>query len=240
MAFTFDQIKEILKLHEESLTRSLMTHVERLEKKIDGMKEENTSLRNKVNELEKAAMFQSDVFDEKMREMMSSGRPDNGDVKRNIEEMKEKVDELEDRSRRNNLRIVGIKEDKDENWDQTEEKVKKLIKERLNISSKVKIERAHRTGSKKYRDGTENKKRSIVVKFLNYKDKANILDKYKEKKLWNEQLYINEDYSENTNEFRKNLFARGKSERDNGKIFKVVYKKLYVKDNENAAWRLCL
>ena len=240
MAFTFDQVKEVLKFHEESITRFFMTHIERLEKKIDEVKEENTVLKNKVNQMENSAMFQSEVFDEKMRELLNSDRSGDDNIKKEIEEIKNNIDELEDRSRRNNLRIVGVKEDRDENWDQTEEKVKELIKENLQITTEVKIERAHRVGSKKYKDGTKNHKRPIVVKFLSYKDKANVLNRYKEKKLWEDQLYINEDYSDSTSEKRKKLFERGKLEKNNGKIFKVVYKKLYVKDNEAAPWRICL
>ena len=44
-----------------------------------------------------------------------------------------KLIELEDRSRRNNIRIDGIEDDQNETWDSCEEKVQKLIKEKLGL-----------------------------------------------------------------------------------------------------------
>ena len=55
---------------------------------------------------------------------------------------------LEDRNRRDNLRIDGIKESHQETWDECEEKVKKILKEIMEIEEEISIERAHRTGIK--------------------------------------------------------------------------------------------
>ena len=52
-----------------------------------------------------------------------------------------------------------------------------------------------RTGSK-----LNGKKRLIIVKFLNYKDKDVVLNQYRQKPLWKDNIYINEDYSERTAE----------------------------------------
>ena len=45
------------------------------------------------------------------------------------EEVSSKLIELEDRSRRNNLRIDGIEEKPNETWEECEEKVQQMIKE---------------------------------------------------------------------------------------------------------------
>ena len=71
-------------------------------------------------------------------------------VEQNLENettmIKEKLRDLEDRTRRNNLRIDGVNESVKETWDETEEKVMKILKNNLGITTAVKIERAHRAG----------------------------------------------------------------------------------------------
>ena len=62
------------------------------------------------------------------------------------------------------------------------------------------IERAHRTGSK-----INGKKRAIIVKCLNYKDKDAVLNQCRQKKLWKNNIYVNEDCS-----VQKELFEQVK------------------------------
>ena len=76
------------------------------------------------------------------------------------------------------------------------------MKEKLGIQEDTLIERVHRTGKIQRNDGTRNKKRTIVVKFLNFKDQSRILHTYREKKLWKEKIFINEDFSEETANIR--------------------------------------
>ena len=87
------------------------------------------------------------------------------------EKIHDKLVELEDSSRRNNIRIDGIKEHDKESWEECERRVHLMLKERLDIEN-VEIERAHRAGRK-----TRNKPRTIVCKLLRFKDKQNILRK---------------------------------------------------------------
>ena len=44
---------------------------------------------------------------------------------------------FEDRSRRNNIRVEGIPGSENEGWDVTEEKLKKVIKDELDIENVV-------------------------------------------------------------------------------------------------------
>ena len=65
-------------------------------------------------------------------------------------EIKNKLVDLDDRSRRNNLRINGIKERKNETWEECEERVNCFLKEKLDIdTSDIWNERTHRIGEKK-------------------------------------------------------------------------------------------
>ena len=130
-------------------------------------------------------------------------------------DMKEQIAELEDRHRRNNLRFMGIKEKfgvESETWEENKTKVKVFLQEKLGLETdEITIERAHRIGKKE-----EGKRRTIIAEFLNYKQHKKVLSKYKELKLWEDQFYINEDFSECTVEKRRILFKRAKEIRERG------------------------
>ena len=130
--------------------------------------------------------------------------------------------ELEDRSRRNNIRISGVKENEKESWDDCKEKVNNVLENNLNVKD-VKIERAHRVGKKR-----SDKPRTIVCKLLSYSDKERVLAKLGTLK--GTDIYINEDFSEETMQIRQELFKQRNLLRDNGKFAKVVYNKLVVRE----------
>lgn len=135
----------------------------------------------------------------------------------------EKMSELEDRNRRNNLRFENVAESENETWEDSENKIRNVITTRLGISTDKPIERAHRTGRKE-----AGRKRTIVAKFLNYKDREKVLQSYFRNKLWegNEPVYINEDFSERTLTIRKGLFQEMKEFKNKGVKSKVSYKTL--------------
>lgn len=91
-------------------------------------------------------------------------------LKRKVKFLEMKADDLENRSRRNNTRIVGITEKEEgavscafmENW----------FTENLNVQPPVVLERAHRiTRSTSAPTSTP---RTSIVKFLNYQDKERV------------------------------------------------------------------
>ena len=90
-------------------------------------------------------------------------------------------------------------------------------------SKDIIIERAHRTGSK-----INGKKRAIVVKLLTFKYKDAVLNQYRQKQIWKDNIYVNEDYSQHTAELRKQLFKQAREILQPGKFVKVVYKKVVV------------
>ena len=82
-----------------------------------------------------------------------------------------KLLDLEEKSRRNNFRILGIKEDSRESQEEFENKIYDLLEEKLDMdTSNITIERAHRVGEK-----SKDQERELVVQFLFYKDKINVL-----------------------------------------------------------------
>ena len=56
------------------------------------------------------------------------------DIQQVHKELKEKLRKLEDKSRRDNLRVDGIPEYEEEPWDDTEELLKDALREKLGIN----------------------------------------------------------------------------------------------------------
>ncbi|XP_065650983.1 uncharacterized protein LOC136079190 [Hydra vulgaris] len=236
-SISITHLKEAMDIHENTIMKLFSDRIDKLESKISVMQEENKNLKNEVSDLKKSVEFVSDKYENLLLEIdvskktaMSSVYQLN-DTKINIENdnvIKDKLAELEDRSRRNNLRFNGIEEKEIETWQETESKIREILKTKLGLNGNIEIERAHRVGKKVM--GVKRINRTIVVKFLNYKDKNAILDKFVKAKLWNENLFINEDFSKRTMEIRRKLFAEAKELRSKGKYAKVTYNKLFTRD----------
>ena len=86
---------------------------------------------------------------------------------------KKKLTDLEDRSRRKNLSFDGFQEETNATWEESESIIMDFLKGKLVIEEGILIETAHRTGKIQRNDGTRNRRRTIVVKFLNFKDIKN-------------------------------------------------------------------
>lgn len=111
--------------------------------------------------------------------------------------LREKVDDLENRSRRSNLRVVGIPESA-EGTDMIRF-MSQLIPSLLgpeNFPISPIIERAHRSPAQRPND--RDTPRPIVMKMLNFQDKMKIIRLAREKKkveLNGSRIYFNPDFS---------------------------------------------
>lgn len=111
-------------------------------------------------------------------------------------ENEQKLIDQEARARRTNLRIFNVPENEEQRASMITF-VEKLFREELKIpdSLELNIERAHRALAPKPADG--QKPRSIVVQFLKYRTKEEILRKAWEKKeiyMNNQRIYFDHDY----------------------------------------------
>ena len=135
-----------------------------------------------------------------------------------------KLVDLKDRSRRNNLRINGIKEGKNETWEECEERVTCFLEEKLDIdTSEIWIEHAHRVGEKKY-----DQKKQIVVQFNSYKNKLDILRNCK--KLKGTTFSVFENFSKETAGIRKEKWKEVLKNGKNGQISYLQYKTVVCKE----------
>lgn len=130
-----------------------------------------------------------------------------------------RLDELEDRSRRDNLIFHGLPDVK-ESWEETERKIVTEIKSVIVSFSAESIHRAHRLGSL-----SQNRCRPIIVKFKDTKTKDKVFStrsQFKEK-----DIGITEDFSHATRITRKKLTDFAKSLPESPQ-FNLRYIKVFV------------
>jgi hypothetical protein len=177
-------------------------------------------LENDIKDLKESLNFYEHLIDQKVKAASDSK---DFESPYNITILNEKCRISEDRSRRSNLRIDGIPENVNETWDETEQKVQNLLCVNLGVKG-VEIERAHRVGFKK-----ETRSRTIILKLLRFKDKSNILKETRKLKGLN--IYVNEDFSQETASIRRKLFSEAKERKLNGENVIVRYDKLIILKN---------
>ena len=152
---------------------------------------------------------------------------------------RKKIVDLEDRSRRNNLRIDGKREKENETWNECKEEVQSLIKDKQGIAKNIVIEWAHQI-MEKGNSGNPGKPRTIVCQFLHYKGKTKILKNVKSLK--GKTIFIYEGFSHETMELHKGLWEKVKKKhREEVKIAYLHYRTAVVKPRNNQGLsRLCL
>ena len=189
-----------------------------LESKIILMEDQLKSLKSENDELKESLQFtQEEMIEKKFRCLENEFSAEFDRFYENYNYIKDQHRRLEDRTRRCNLRIDGIDENQNETWNDTEKKVKDLFEKTLGLQNCIEIERAHRMSIRETNntnsEGSNNndRPRTIIIKLLRYKDKQMILDNAK--KLKDTGIFIYEDFSNATNEIRKNLKVEMKRER---------------------------
>lgn len=147
-------------------------------------------------------------------------------LEQTVKLLQAKVVDLEDRSRRSNLIIIGIQEDRGENETALRTKViEDLFCKRLNVTC-CSIARIHRIGK-------AVKKRPVIVFFQNYNEKQEVLRNAR--KLKGTSISIQYDYSAYTLRKRKLLWQSAKMEKEQGKKVTLLHDKLRI-DNDLYAW----
>ena len=200
----------------DKLTEEIRINNKEFQKEIDDIKHSLEFLQEEIN----ATFLARDKKIEKLHEGVKNIKIDQNNTE--LQKLQKKITDLEDRTRRNNLRIDGIQENENESWSDCEAKVKKLFSDSLKVKD-VEIQRVHRVGKKK-----ENRPRTIVMKLLRWKDKEMIMVNVR--KLKGKYVFINEDFSIETLELRKKLWEQVKQYRQEGKYAVLNYDKIYVRD----------
>ena len=152
-------VQEMMKVQKEAILSCFNMIVENLSKKVDNIMCDLQDLKSGVNHMGEKNHEKFVEVDRKLdivkHEIKSSKEYYLNDHEA-IKHHSEKIIDLEDRSRRNNLRIDGIKECAGESAEQTEEKVRLMLRQNLNIETKIEIDRAHRVGKPKKQQTKNN------------------------------------------------------------------------------------
>ncbi|KAH7980702.1 hypothetical protein HPB49_018384 [Dermacentor silvarum] len=132
-----------------------------------------------------------------------------------------KVDDLENRSRRENLIVYGIKESVAENQQSLEQVVSKSILADTLKDPNVAIERIHRIGRP-----MEGRCQPVIYKLVAGRDKPNILKNCK--KLKGTAYSISEDFSQRIQLIRKKLWAAAAEHRKKGDKVMLSFDKIKI------------
>ena len=223
---------EMFKAHEACITQIISANIKIINQRI-------TAIANDIDDVKRSLEFtESELQDKiKIQENEMKKFKNYCDEKINnysatedseTKKLKDKIVDLENRSRRNNLRIDGISESAEETPEECELKALELFASKLNVNN-VTIERAHRTGNIN-NERRKNKSRTIILKLLNYQDKIKILRNAN--KLKDTGIFINEDFAKETVEKRKQLWDEVKRLRLEGKYATLRFDRIVVRDRK--------
>ena len=154
------------------------------------------------------------------------------ELKNENRQLKQKLDNLDSHSRRNNLIIQGILENQnEESWQQCEDAVLKCFKDELNIQEDVAIERAHRPPKLKQTKQRYEGPRDIIIRLSFFEDKETIVDKVRV--INPKGLFVREDFSEGVR-MARNKMSDMLSKARNLKLKSYLsFNKLIVVNNDN-------
>lgn len=145
-------------------------------------------------------------------------------MKKKMQNMVDKMENLENQMRRDNIVFKGIREVEKEKWKDCKETVRRIIVDVMGVQIEENdIIRAHRIKSKAA-------PRPIVVKMRDCIIKERVLEKRKELK--GTVMQISEDYGSRTRKEIRLLVERMKEERKEGKFAEVRFNKLIVVEKD--------
>ena len=226
---------EMFKAQEETIRKIVSScnsdtimRLDRLSEEIQDNNERLEKLNKETVDLKISLETSQEIFEKKFQKVNDNlskqkqkHKEDINELWKDNDQLCERLRDLEDRSRSDNLRIDGIAEVENETWEQGEEILHNLFKEKLELEN-ISVERAHRAGNRE-----KNNKRTIVLKFASFKDKLKIISEAR--KLKGTNININEDYSKETLEIRKEKWKEVKELRKNGTYAILVYDKVVIK-----------
>ncbi|XP_075752613.1 uncharacterized protein LOC142818127 [Rhipicephalus microplus] len=207
-------LKKILK--EQTKTNKVLTalseNLKHVETTVSNVQERLTAMEK---ELARLQQFEDKLAEHKVMTV---------ETNKLVRELSVKVEDLKNRSRRNNIIIYGVEEgDNEQNADLQQRIVKGIFKDilKVNVTS---VERMHRIGRK-----TQNRERPVILKLYNFSEKMVVLRNCN--KLKRTAISISEDFSARVRDLRKKLWQSAKKDRDNGAKVTLVFDKLKIDDD---------
>ena len=217
-----EELDNVLKTQRDAYNDFITILSNQFENKFDKINSEVNNLKSEISELRRISRDQDQEISDLKNKLADLEIPLNLAASAQ-KSHSERLNFLDDQSRRNNLMFEGIDEDNTETVEHATEKIHKLVKDRLGISDKIEIDRVRRVGKLNH-----NKPRTILVNFRNFNDRQNILRN--SKKLKNSNIFINEDLCEYSRLKRREQLPKLKEARAAGKIAYFYNNNLIVRD----------
>ncbi|XP_077558141.1 uncharacterized protein LOC144173705 [Haemaphysalis longicornis] len=211
-----DELRTVIK----SITSHVDSRHDELKKVLYEVKSSQTKLEKTVSDINSrlaAVEARVNLLDENQEVQVHQVVTDT--VRVETAELRSRLDNFEDRSRRDNLIFYGLEDTAEESWAESEEKVRALISASLeSVIPEDSISRAHRLGAY-----VPKKCRPVIVKFCSFKITDAILSK--KSKLKGTKISISEDFCKATRNSRKKLIDYGKA---SGQKYTIRYNKLFI------------
>ena len=166
----------------DRLAEEIQDNNERLEK----INKETVGLKTSLEISQQIFEKKFQKLDDNLSKQKQKHKEDINKLWKDNDQLCERPRDLEDRSRRDNLRSDEIAEAGNETGKQTEEILQNLFKEKLQLES-ISVERALRVGNKE-----KNNKQTIAVKLARLKKTRET------RKIKGKNININENYSRET------------------------------------------
>lgn len=211
-ASKFDQLTEMVSRLTQSMTRVEAGQTEQtshIDQRLTAMESVIGERFREVSEAQAELARDMDILHDRCENLQS----ENSQLHDKVSTLEDKLDYLENQSRRNNLLFYGIPTVSNEMWSDCEEKVKDVLHRLLGISH-VSIERAHRVGS------------AIIAKFSSYKDRDLVLSRCN--RLQGGQVSVSEDVSATVREKQKGLVPLKRELRGKGMRARIRFDKLHT------------
>lgn len=198
--------------------------------------QENMKLKCEMKSLESNLQKNVERYDEEIARINSD--VDQSAQYSELTSVMDKVDDLENRSRRNNVRFTGIPEGAEKEHGGAENFIEKFVKEKLKVEiSSSSIQRAHRVNVGK----NTNQPRPIVAHFWNYKEKENVIKAAPKQRpqMNGKDVFVNHDYSSIVMQKRKALLPVMNEKRKEGQRAWLQFDKLlYIEGDVLKALRV--
>ena len=231
---SLSMVKDLMHVQERAILASINMMFGSVKSDIDLLRKDINQLQNSLEFTQKDVselQGKANCIEEKVSKTQQALKQQDID----IEAINNEVEYLENQSRCNNIKIVGIMEEPNElSWDDTEAVVRNCVKDKLGMEDELLIERAHRVGKKRddvgstRPDGSKVKPRAIVVKLQSWKQKEKVLKQARLKRPKGVEFYP--DYATRTLERRRQQIPTMLEARRQGKLAFFVMDKLVVKE----------
>ena len=173
---------------------------------------ENTKLKTEIASLKSDTQKNTEFYDEELKNLQVG-------VKKSaqyseLSSTMDKLDDLDNRLRRNNIRVVGVPEGQEKDYGGTDSFLQHFIKDKLNIQlAPESIQRSHRISIR----GASDQPRPIVARFLYFKEKEQVLKAASKQKpkISGRNVYLNNDFSNLVVQKRKALYPLMMEKRNN-------------------------